>query len=42
MAAFCLATKMQPSEYKALTLYEYIAFMDILKPANDTDGYSQF
>lgn len=30
MAAFCLATKMQPSEYRKLSLREVDAFMKAL------------
>lgn len=43
MATFCLATKMQPSEYRQLTWIEYIAFANILTPASGTtDGYPEF
>lgn len=31
MAAFCLATKMQPSEYRSLSLREVSAFMEALE-----------
>jgi hypothetical protein len=31
MAEFCRATNISPSEYKALTLGEYTAFVKILK-----------
>jgi hypothetical protein len=31
MAEFCLATRISPSEYKALTINELAAFMKILK-----------
>lgn len=34
MASFCLATKMSPSEYKALKLYEINAFVDALEERN--------
>jgi hypothetical protein len=30
MADFCMATNMSPSEYKALTMDEYVAFVKIL------------
>jgi len=30
MADFCMATKISPSEYKALTMNEYAAFVKIL------------
>jgi hypothetical protein len=30
MAEFCLASKISPSEYKALTMNEYAAFAKIL------------
>jgi len=30
MASFCLATKVQPSEYRKLTLREVEAFIDAL------------
>lgn len=43
MALFCLATKMQPSEYRNLTWLEYVAFADALQPASKvTDGYPEF
>jgi hypothetical protein len=37
MAQICLAARMSPSEYKALTLYEYQAFIRALtgKPNSD-------
>jgi hypothetical protein len=36
MAQICLAAKISPSEYKALTLYEYRAFINALtKQPND-------
>jgi hypothetical protein len=37
MAQICLAAKISPSEYKALTLYEYRAFINALtqKPNDD-------
>jgi hypothetical protein len=31
MADFCLATKMSPSEYKLLKLYEVTAFIEALE-----------
>ena len=31
MATFCLATKMSPSEYKMLRLYEVNAFIEALE-----------
>lgn len=31
MAAFCVATKMQPSEYRSLTLREVEAFIDAIE-----------
>jgi hypothetical protein len=31
MARFCLATKISPSEYKALTIVEYRAFVNELE-----------
>jgi len=31
MAGFCLATKMSPSEYKMLKLYEVNAFIEALE-----------
>jgi hypothetical protein len=34
MASFCLATKMSPSEYKKLKLYEVNAFVDALEERN--------
>lgn len=30
MAEFCIAAKISPSEYKALTVYEYRAFIEAL------------
>jgi hypothetical protein len=34
MASFCLATKMSPSEYKKLKLYEINAFIEALEERN--------
>jgi hypothetical protein len=35
MAEFCIATQMQPSEFKKLTLLEYMEFLKVLDKAGD-------
>ena len=42
MAAFCLATKISPEEYRQLSWIEYIAFANLLQPSEASDGYPQF
>jgi hypothetical protein len=39
MAEFCFVTKMSPSEYRALTLYEYHAFVKALQPSQSNDSW---
>lgn len=37
MANFCFATKMSPSEYRALTLEEYLAFSSVWQKMNEVN-----
>ncbi|CAB4149384.1 hypothetical protein UFOVP541_20 [uncultured Caudovirales phage] len=36
MARFCQAFNLSPSEYKALTMAEFAAFLKVLEDGNDT------
>jgi len=37
MAEFCMVTKMSPSEFKQLTLVQYLAFLDVIKQMNEVE-----